>query len=182
MNFGRAATLGDRGLEFSVRADRRVRVLGAPRPWASEGSSFPCWAPGGFKFWVHRESGRQRVRVFHTVAQKIPSEFFYIFLFPVQELKRHLERVSGTADFGLAARKGRRVAILGAPRPWTLEGSSFPCQAPEWFEFWVHRDPVRQRVRVFRTDAWKILGGFSPEKKNHLERISGTPDFGYPQG
>ena len=118
--FGCAATLGDRGFEFSVRADRRVRVLVAPRPWAAEGSSFPCWAPGGFKFWVHREPGRQRVRVFHTVAQKIPSEFFlYIFPFLLQELKRHLERVSGTADFGLLP---ARVGGL---------------------QFWVHRDPGR---------------------------------------
>ena len=83
------ATLGVRGFEFSVPGTKRVRILGALRPWTSEGSSFQCQAD-------------------------------------------------------------RRVRVLGAPRPWAAEGSSFPFEGPGGFEFWLHRDPGRQRVQVFR--------------------------------
>ena len=38
------ATLCVRGFKFSMPGTKRVRVLGALRPWASEGSSFPRWA------------------------------------------------------------------------------------------------------------------------------------------
>ena len=62
-SFGCAATLGGRGFEFSIRGARRVRILAAPRPWAVKGSSFRC---GRFEFWVRRDPGRQRVRVFRA--------------------------------------------------------------------------------------------------------------------
>ena len=44
------ATLCVRGVKFSMPGTKRVRVLGAPRPWTSEGSSFPRRGPGGFEF------------------------------------------------------------------------------------------------------------------------------------
>ena len=152
-NSGCAETLGDRGFELSARADRRVRVLCALRPWTSEGSSFPCWAPGGFEFSVRCDPGCQRVRIFHMVAQKISSDFNYRFPCLVQVLERHLKRVSGTAEFGcpqgseglsfgctatldvkgfkFSVLGNRRVRIVGAPRPWASEGSNFRAGGQE---------------------------------------------------
>ena len=95
--------------------------MGAPRPWTLEGSSFPCQAPEGFEFWVHRDPVRQRVQVFRAGGQE-------------------------GSSFGCDETLGGK----GFKFSWAAKGSSFPRWAPGGFEFWVHRDPGRQRVRVLR--------------------------------
>ena len=90
-SFGCAATLGVRGFEFSVRADRRVRVLGAPRPWTSEGSSFPRRGPGGFKFSAILSPGALKGSCFR---------------FP----RRRRAACNSAEGFEFLAHRGRRVA------------------------------------------------------------------------
>ena len=94
----RAATLDI--FKFSVRLENRVRVLGAPRPLATEGSSFPRCAPGKFEFWVvRRDPARQRVQVFRARHQEgSSSEARDENSNPLTPGARKLERFGPSAD------------------------------------------------------------------------------------
>ena len=90
-SFGCDETLGGKGFEFSALGTRRVRVLGAPRPWTSEGSSFPRRGPGGLKFSAILSPG----------ALKGSS-----FRFP----RRRRAACNSAEGFEFLAHRGRRVA------------------------------------------------------------------------
>ena len=117
--------------------------MGAPRPWTSEGSSFTLEGPGGFEFSAIRVEGSGGARR----GQEGPGGPLEGSNF--QQSLRGQEGPWSAEGFEFSVRADR-VRVLVAMRPWAAKGSSFLRWATGGFEFWVHRDPGRQRVRVLR--------------------------------